>query len=131
MRFAKRLKAKAKALKKELTVLYYAYRKPETGLLPKLLILAALGYALSPFDLIPDFIPVLGHLDDLIVVPFLITLSIKFIPEEILAVCRKEAEERPLSLKKNWITGLVFLAIWMILLIFLVKIIWKILSGVF
>ncbi len=126
--FFDQLKLRAKALKKDLTVLYYAYQKPETGFLPKLLSFLALGYALSPFDLIPDFIPVVGHLDDLIIVPFLIALSIKFIPPEILEACRKEAEEKPLSLGKNWITGLIFVAIWAILLFYLGKIIWELIS---
>lgn len=108
-----------------MVVLYYAYRKPETGLLPKFLILLALGYALSPFDLIPDFIPIVGHLDDLIIVPFLIALSIKFIPPEILEACRKEAEEKPLSLRKNWVTGLIFVAVWVIVLIYLGKVVWQ------
>lgn len=127
MTIIEQLKQKARALKKELTVLYYAYQKPETGWFPKLLILIALGYALSPFDLIPDFIPVLGYLDDLLLVPFLIALSIRFIPEEILAKCRKEAEEQPLRLKKNWIAGMLFVAIWVAAIVFAAKIVWMML----
>ena len=67
------LKERAKKLKLELTAVYYAYRDPGINLLPKLIIIITLGYALSPIDLIPDFIPILGYLDDLILLPALIT----------------------------------------------------------
>ncbi|HEQ72335.1 MAG TPA: DUF1232 domain-containing protein, partial [Spirochaetia bacterium] len=62
----------ARKLEKEIFTIYYAYRNPKTRLLPKLIILITLGYALSPVDLIPDFIPILGYLDDLILIPALI-----------------------------------------------------------
>ena len=71
------LKSKAMRLKREIAALYYAYQNPKLPLLPRLVILFTLGYCLSPIDLIPDFIPVLGYLDDLIILPALITLSLK------------------------------------------------------
>lgn len=123
------LKARGNAVKKDLTALYYAYQKPGTGWFPKLLILIALGYALSPFDLIPDFIPILGYLDDLLVVPFLIGLSIRFIPEDIFSQCRKEAEEKHLKLGKNWVTGIIFITLWVALIVFLAKSLWGIFSN--
>jgi uncharacterized membrane protein YkvA (DUF1232 family) len=111
------LKDKARKLKTEITTLYYAYQDPKLGLLPKIIILFTLGYALSPIDLIPDFVPVLGYLDDLFIVPALISLSIKLIPEEILASAREKAIKEPIKLKKNnWFFALLFISIWVVLI---------------
>jgi uncharacterized membrane protein YkvA (DUF1232 family) len=111
------LKDKARKLKTEITTLYYVYQDPKLGLLPKIIILFTLGYALSPIDLIPDFIPVLGYIDDLVIVPALISLSIKLIPEEILASAREKAIKEPLKLKKNnWLFALLFISIWVVLI---------------
>jgi uncharacterized membrane protein YkvA (DUF1232 family) len=96
------LKSRAAALKAELAALYYAYRDPAMPLAPKLLILLTLGYALSPIDLIPDFIPVLGYLDDLVLVPALIRLSLRLIPDPVMAAARAEASAKPVSFHKNW-----------------------------
>ena len=79
------LKERAKALKAELLALHYACADPRTSWAPKAIILFALAYALSPIDLIPDFIPVLGVLDDLIIVPGLIALAIRLLPAEVLS----------------------------------------------
>lgn len=111
------LKDKARKLKTEITTLYYAYQDPKLDLLPKIIILFTLGYALSPIDLIPDFIPVLGYLDDLVIVPALISLSIKLIPKEIFASAREKAIKEPLKLKKNnWLFALLFIFIWVALI---------------
>jgi uncharacterized membrane protein YkvA (DUF1232 family) len=111
------LKHKSRKLKTEITTLYYAYQDPKLGLLPKIIILFTLGYALSPIDLIPDFIPVLGYLDDLVIVPALISLSIKLIPEEIFASAREKAIKEPIKLKKNnWFFALLFIFIWVALI---------------
>ena len=111
------LKDNARKLKTEITILYYAYQDPKLGLLPKIIILFTLGYALSPIDLIPDFIAVLGYIDDLVIVPALISLSIKLIPEEILASAREKAIKEPLKLKKNnWLFALLFISIWVVLI---------------
>lgn len=80
-----RLSERARALKTELTALWYASQDPRLPLRAKAAIALTLAYALSPIDLIPDFIPVLGYLDDLILVPALITLSIRLIPAPLLA----------------------------------------------
>jgi len=100
LKLLEKLKIKVKNLKKEITALYYAYQHPKTSVLPKIIILFTLGYALSPIDLIPDFIPILGYLDDLLILPVLITLSIKLIPQEIMEESKEKAENQPLQLKK-------------------------------
>lgn len=111
------LKNKARKLKTEITTLYYVYQDPKLGLLPKIIILFTLGYALSPIDFIPDFIAVLGYIDDLVIVPALISLSIKLIPEEILASAREKAIKEPIKLKKNnWFFALLFISIWVVLI---------------
>lgn len=76
------------------------------------MILLTLGYVLSPIDLIPDFIPILGHLDDLLIVPMLIFLSLRCIPVKIKEEAREKAAREPLQWKKNWIVGVLFLLIW-------------------
>jgi len=68
-------------------------RHPRTPLLPKLLLGLAVAYTLMPFDLIPDFIPVLGHLDDLVIVPLLVIAALKLIPGEIIEECERRIEE--------------------------------------
>ncbi len=121
MKILESLKTKAKIIKKEITVIYYAYQHPELSILPKILIIFTIGYALSPIDLIPDFIPVLGYLDDLIILPILITLSIKLIPQEIMTESRIKAENEPLKLKNNWLFGILFILIWIVLLTVIFK----------
>lgn len=88
-----RLKSHARRLKRELTALYLAARDPRTPWYARVVGLAVVGYALSPFDLIPDVIPVLGLLDDLIIVPIGFALAIKLIPSDVLAEWRARAAE--------------------------------------
>ena len=91
MSFVARLKARARELKAEVMALYVAVRHPRTPWYAKLLIVAIVAYALSPIDLIPDFIPVLGQLDDLILVPLGIWLVVKLIPAPVMADLRSRA----------------------------------------
>ena len=121
MKTTENLKKRAKGLKKEVTAIYYAYQNPKTKLLPKILILITIGYALSPIDLIPDFIPVLGYLDDLVVIPALISLTLRYMPKEIMDESRERAEKEPLTLMKNWFVALLFISIWVIVLIVVAK----------
>ncbi len=116
-----RFKARAAQLKTELTVVYYAYRDPRTPALPKALILLTLAYALSPIDLIPDFIPVLGYLDDIVIIPALISLSLRKMPKEILEDAREKANKEPLTLRKNWFMAAVFVLIWIIVLVVVIE----------
>lgn len=86
------LKAWAKRLKRDVVTLMFASRDPATPLWPKLLALATVAYALSPIDLIPDFIPIFGYLDDLIVVPLGIALCLRLIPGAVIVNNRTKAE---------------------------------------
>lgn len=117
------LKSKARELKKEISALYLAYHDPRLPLLPRLIIIFTVAYALSPIDLIPDFIPVLGYLDDLIILPLLISLSIKLIPAEILDESRKRAEKEHKIFRQNMVMGAVFVIIWIAILFVIVKLI--------
>lgn len=88
------LKQQANRLKTEMQVLKLAYRDKRTPWMAKLLLAVAIGYLYSPIDLIPDFIPVLGQLDDLILVPGLIWLSLRLIPTIVLTEARQKMAEK-------------------------------------
>lgn len=108
-----RLKMKAKSVKKEIKVLYLACQRPDVPWYAKLVAVLVVGYALSPIDLIPDFIPVLGYLDDVILVPLGILLVIKLIPKRIMDECREHAEDAFKDGKpKNWVAGAIIICLW-------------------
>ena len=121
LKFLGTLKQKALMMKIELLTVHYAFLDKRVRLLPKILIGIAILYALSPIDLIPDFIPVLGYLDDLIIIPALISLAIKIISPQILAEARIKAENEPILLKKNWTFGILFICFWFFVLFVIVK----------
>jgi len=91
------LKTRARQLKSEVYALYLAGLHPQTPRYAKLYLLAVVAYALSPIDLIPDFIPVLGLVDELILLPFAIALAVKLIPKNVMAECRARAAQGPPS----------------------------------
>ncbi len=107
-----KLKQWAKKLKSYIYALYLSYQDPKTKWYAKMLIIFTVGYALSPIDLIPDFIPVLGYLDDLILLPGMIWLSIKLIPKEVWGICYAQASQK---LPKNKWAGMIVIIIWVIL----------------
>jgi uncharacterized membrane protein YkvA (DUF1232 family) len=109
-----RLERWARRLKVEIYALYLAYRDPRVPWYARVFAALVVGYAFSPVDLIPDAIPVLGYLDDLLVVPLGIALAIRMIPSPVLAECREEArnaKDRPV----NKVAAVVVVAIWMAL----------------
>jgi len=116
-----RLKAGAKKLKEQISVIYYAYKNPETGVFPRILIWITLAYALSPVDLIPDFIPVIGYLDDLIILPALIILTIRLIPDAVMQDARRKAADKPVELNKNPFFAVIFVILWVAALAAVVK----------
>jgi uncharacterized membrane protein YkvA (DUF1232 family) len=117
------MRARARALKRESRALYLAARHPATPLGAKLLAGLVVAYALSPIDLIPDFVPVLGLLDDLILVPAGIALALRLIPPAVMAECRERAAastERPRSLAGAalvaalWVASAALVAWWLL-----------------
>jgi len=117
-------------LKKEIQALVLAYSDDRTPWYAKALLLIAVAYAVSPIDLIPDFIPILGYLDDLIILPLLITLAVKLIPEEILKDCRKKVvniKSADISLKFPGRTAAIIAVIllWLLIIGGFIKILFK------
>jgi uncharacterized membrane protein YkvA (DUF1232 family) len=120
MQLISKLKQRAKQLLSESQVLMIAYRDKRTPLAAKILIWLTVGYMLSPVDLIPDFIPVLGLLDDLIIVPLLISVSVKLIPEIVLSEARQKIKDNLTKPKKNnWIFGIIIILVWLTILYYL------------
>ena len=109
-----RLERWARRLKVEIYALYLAYRDPRVPWYARAFAALVVGYAFSPIDLIPDAIPILGYLDDLLIVPLGIALAIRMIPPPVLAECREEArnaEDRPV----NRVAAVVVVTIWIAL----------------
>ncbi|KAG2448047.1 hypothetical protein HYH02_007074 [Chlamydomonas schloesseri] len=107
-----RLKKAAKALKHEVLAIYYAMHDPRTPWLPKAIAFVILAYALSPLDLIPDFIPVLGIIDDLILLPALLWLAIWLLPHGVMAEARQRAHTEPFRPGRNWLVATFIAAMW-------------------
>lgn len=116
----KKLKISKQKIRLEIETLKIAYKRKDVPLYAKLMSIIVVGYALSPIDLIPDFIPVIGYLDDLIIVPLGIYLCIKMIPKDVMKECRMEAQNVVNSKKSScWIAGLIIIFIWIILLAYI------------
>ncbi|WP_003542470.1 YkvA family protein [Desulfotomaculum nigrificans] len=113
----KKLKNWAKNFKSEVYTLYLAYRDPRVPWYAKLFIACVVGYAFSPIDLIPDFIPVLGYLDDLVLIPLGVTLALKMIPEPVLEEARKKAIDFRPGKPKSWGAAIIIIAVWVCLLV--------------
>ena len=115
-RFIKVLKQRAQRLKVEVYALYLAYKDPRVPLYARIFAACVVGYAFSPIDLIPDFIPVLGYLDDLIIVPAGIVLALKMIPASVMAECREQAQEVMRQGKPvNRIAAAFIIGIWLLM----------------
>lgn len=110
------LKQRAAILKDYIPAVFLALGHKDTPLTAKIAAGAALGYALSPIDLIPDFIPVLGYLDDVLILSGLIAIAVKLIPNDVLAECAKKAAEGRVSPKKRWYYSLPIIIIWLIII---------------
>jgi uncharacterized membrane protein YkvA (DUF1232 family) len=104
-------------LKRDVIALYLATRDPRVPWYAKAVAACVAAYALSPIDLIPDFIPVLGHLDDVILVPLGVMLAVRLIPQEVLEESRRRAEAMA-EAPTDWRIGVLFLLVWAIALAF-------------
>ena len=116
-------KARARALKKEVFAVYFAARDPRTPWYAKGLILLIVAYSLSPIDLIPDFVPVLGYLDDLIIVPGGIWLAIRMIPPEVMVEARGRAAAGGMDPSVGKFGLLIIVLLWIAALIFSVYVV--------
>ncbi len=122
-------RTKAKGLKSEIHALYLASRDPRTPWYAKALVAFIIGYALSPIDLIPDFIPLVGYLDDLVIVPAGIALLVRMIPNGVLQECREKAQSEPISIRKNRIAGTIIILIWLSLIYIALSLLWRIVKS--
>ena len=109
-------KRRARELKREIYAIYLAYKDPRVPWYAKLLAACVVAYAFSPIDLVPDFIPVLGYLDDLILVPLGIYFVLKLIPDDVMSECREKAQalsdqRRP----RNLLAATIIIALWIVL----------------
>ena len=116
------LKARATQLKTDIPAVFLALRHPNTPFAAKVIAFVTVAYALSPIDLIPDFIPVLGYLDDVILLPALIAWTVKLIPPSAMAECRSKAQTlwqdgRP----KRWYYAIPIAALWLLVLYLILK----------
>jgi len=110
-----RLKQQAKDMKRYTLTVYFAIKEPDMPWFAKLLAMLVVAYALSPIDLIPDFIPVIGYLDDLIIVPLGLALVIRLTPQHVINAAKLKADsaaEKPV----NYYTAAIFIFIWFLLL---------------
>jgi uncharacterized membrane protein YkvA (DUF1232 family) len=115
-----RLRKWARQLKSDVVTVYFAARDARCPRSTRLLALLVAAYALSPIDLIPDFIPVLGYLDDLLIVPAGVWLVIRRLPPEVLFDARTQAASL-LAKPRNHMTAVCFILIWLVLLVCLIN----------
>lgn len=119
------LKERARKLKRDVPAVFLAWKDRDTPLPAKILAGVTVAYALSPFDLIPDFVPVLGYLDDVLLLPALIALSIKLIPKEVWERCQAESEDMWKDGKpKKWYFAIPMVLIWLLIIWLIIKAIW-------
>lgn len=118
LRTIQKWKQKSRHMKIEIYALYLAYRDPRVPWYAKAFVAIVVGYAFSPIDLIPDFIPVLGYLDDLVLIPLGVAVALKMIPEKIMEDCRIRSKE-VMSEKKpiNRAAAVVIIFIWLMLIV--------------
>lgn len=111
-------KQRARQLKTEVYALYLAYRDPRVPWPARIVAACVVAYAFSPIDLIPDPIPVLGYLDDLVLVPLGIALARRMIPPDVMADCRERARVEIANKPVNWVAAGVIIAVWLLLAVF-------------
>ena len=119
------IKERAKQLKADIPAVFIALKDKDTPRIAKILAGITVAYALSPIDLVPDFIPVLGYLDDIIILPALIALTVRYIPREVWDRSREQSTDLWKNGKpKKWYYALPILIIWILIVWVIVKMIW-------
>lgn len=117
-----KLKEKTAKLKRDIPAIFLALKEKQTPVIAKICAGIAIAYALSPIDIVPDFIPVLGYLDDLIILPLLVALTIRFIPDDIMIKCQKQAEGMWTDGKpKKWYYAIPIILIWLLIIWLVIK----------
>src|ERR1700747_376231 len=117
-----KVKAWAKHLKRQIFILYFAYKDERVPWYAKLITACIVAYAFSPIDLIPDFIPILGYLDEVILLPLGIMFALKLIPKEVIVNCEEKAKTLMEKGKpKNWFVGALIVLTWSMLLFWMIK----------
>ena len=117
-------KEKARQLKTEVYILCLAVKDPRTPWYVKAFVTVIIAYALSPVDLIPDFIPVLGYIDDLVLIPAGVYLAIKMVPPEVLDEYRKKAVSGLVIGKSGWVAASIIILIWLLVFYLIIKAVW-------
>jgi uncharacterized membrane protein YkvA (DUF1232 family) len=125
MGFLDRLKQAARRLKTEISVLGVVYRDPRTPWYAKAVIFLVIAQSLSPIDIIPDFVPILGYLDDLVLIPLGIALAIKLVPKEVFAEARVRVANKPEEMGiSGWWFGVLIIVLWVVVIGWLVWNFW-------
>jgi Uncharacterized conserved protein len=115
------LREKARLLKGNILALFFALKHPGTPWYAKLFTALIVGYALSPIDFIPDFIPLLGYLDDVILLPVGIALAVRMIPAPVLADCRRQAAAWQSAAPRLWLAAAVIVILWLAIVYAIVR----------
>lgn len=123
------LKSRARALKNEAFAIYLAAKDPRTPWYAKALILLVVAHTLSPIDLIPDFIPVLGYLDDLIITPLGLALAIQLIPAGVLKEAREKAANLPVERSVGLIGAGIIVSVWILTIIVVAVLLFQLVEG--
>ena len=121
VKFLEKIKKKATSIKQEITALYFAYRDPRTPWYARAFSALVVAYFLSPIDLVPDFIPILGYLDDLILVPLGITMALKMIPPEILKDARNQAANPTINKRTSVFVTIAIVICWFLVIYFIIS----------
>jgi uncharacterized membrane protein YkvA (DUF1232 family) len=123
-------KHRARELKIQVYAIHLAYRDPRVPLYARIFTACVVGYAFSPIDLIPDVIPILGYLDDLIIVPLGIALALKMIPPDVLAECQEKSREVMKQGKPvNKLAAAIIVVIWIVLAVLVVRVILNVVAS--
>ncbi len=124
--FIDRWKRWAQQLKLEIYALYFAYKDPRTPWYARVIAAVVVGYAFSPIDLIPDPIPIIGYLDDLVLVPLGAFLAVKMIPKEVMAESREKAKEVLAQGKPvNKLAAVIIILVWIVLAVVMGVIVYR------